>query len=127
MKKLLFTALFALGVISFSFAQTGGQPMTKEQKAAAKIKKEQDLADSFKEAGFTKAEENKVRAILDDANEKSKELKTDDTLSEDEKAAKKEEINQEKNAKIKEVIGAEKNKLWNSIRKKQKEAAAVAQ
>lgn len=126
MKKLLFTTLFALGIASFSFAQTGDtKPMTKEEKAAAKAKTEKDLADSFKEAGFSKEEQNKVRAILEDASEKGKELKNDTTLSDEEKAAKKEAINQEKNAKIKEVIGADKYKLWKSIQKKQKEAAGA--
>ncbi len=121
MKKLFLVSLFAFAICTVSFAQEPGRPMTKEEKAAAKAKKEQELTEALEGAGLTKDQQKQVRDVLEDAAEKGKEIKNDPKLSEEEKAAKKEAINSAKNDKLKEIMGADKYKIWNQIRKKQKE------
>ncbi|MES2431858.1 MAG: hypothetical protein V4556_13070 [Bacteroidota bacterium] len=119
MKKLITTTLFIGAFAISAFAQSG---LTKEEKAAQKIKKEADLVSALTETGLTADQQNLVRLTLKEAEDKSKEIKTDDALTEDEKAAKKEEVNSAKNDKLKQIMGAEKFKTWSAIRKKQKEA-----
>ena len=120
MKKLIITALF-MGAFAFaSFAQNN-PTLTKEEKAAAKVKKEADLVAAFTELGLTANQQEEVRATLTDAEQKGKDIKNDDALNDTEKAAKKEEVNSAKNEKLKQIMGADKFKLWSAIRKRQKE------
>lgn len=120
MKKLIIACLFMGAFTVVSFAQNN-PPKTKEQKAADKAKKEADLVAAFTELGLTPNQQDEVRATLTDAEQKGKDIKNDDALSDTEKAAKKEEVNSAKNEKLKQIMGADKFKLWSAIRKKQKE------
>lgn len=128
MKKTLLTVLSIVAITTFSQAQEVAAPqpakLTKEQKEAAKAKKEAELAEAFKSAGLTADEEKKAREVLDAIGEKSKAIKIDATLSEDARKAKLDELNKEKNDKLKEVMGETKFKAYQQAKKKQKEAAA---
>jgi DNA-directed RNA polymerase alpha subunit len=96
---------------------------TKEEKQKMKQKQDEDLAAAFKEAGLSDEQINKVKAVMDEANAKSKEVKNDATLSDDERKTKLDAIREDKNAKIKEIMGEEKYKAFNAAKKKQKAAA----
>ena len=124
MKKLIIACLFigAIVIGNTAVAQSG---LTKEEKAAQKAKKEADLTAALTETGLTTAQQNEVRATIKEADEKSKEIKNDDALTDAEKAAKKEEVTSAKNDKLKQIMGADKFKTWNAVRKKQKEANAA--
>ena len=130
MKHLLTT------IIAVGFAFTGVQAQekeavkapqektaSKEDKAAAKAKKESDLLEAFKTAGITDEEQQKVRAIMDESSAFGKALKADATLSEEEKTAKSKEYGKAKDARLKELLGAEKYKAFKDVQKAQKEAA----
>jgi len=112
-----------IGAIAVGAVAQNGANLTKEEKAAQKVKKEADLTAALNETGLTNAQQNEVRETIKEADEKSKEIKNDDDLTDDEKAAKKEEVTNAKNDKLKQIMGADKFKVWNAIRKKQKEAA----
>lgn len=96
---------------------------SKEDKAAAKAKKENDLLEAFKTAGVTEAEQLKVRAIMDENSAFGKTLKADASLSEEDKKAKNKEYYNVSNGKLKEILGADKYKAFKDIQKAQKEAA----
>jgi hypothetical protein len=130
MKHLLTT------IIAFGFAFTGVQAqekeavkapqektVSKEDKAAAKAKKESDLLDAFKTAGVTEDEQQKVRAIMEESSAFGKALKADASLSEEEKTAKSKEYGKAKDARLKELLGLEKYKAFKDVQKAQKEAA----
>ena len=125
MKKLIIISLFMGAFAISSIAQTGSTsaPLTKEEKAAKKAKKEADLTAALTETGLTTDQQTLVRSTLTGAEEKNKEIKNDDALTDAEKAAKKEEVDSAKNDKLKQIMGADKFKVWNAVRKKQKEAA----
>ena len=129
--KHLFTTIIAVG-----FAITGVQAqekeavkapqektMSKEDKAAAKAKKESDLFEAFKTAGVTDEEQQKVRAIMEESSAFGKTLKADTSLSEEEKTLKSKEYGKAKDARLKEILGAEKYKAFKDVQKAQKEAA----
>lgn len=124
MKKLIIASLF-IGAIVISNTAVAQSGLTKEEKAAQKAKKEADLTAALTETGLTADQQTLVRATLKEAEEKGKEIKNDDALTDDEKAAKKEEVNSAKNDKLKQIMGADKFKIWNAIRKKQKEATTA--
>ncbi|MGG9972405.1 hypothetical protein ACQ33O_11475 [Ferruginibacter sp. SUN002] len=124
MKKLIFTSLLVGALAVTSFAQNG-TPLTKEEKAAQKAKKEADLTSALIETGLTADQQTAVRETLEEAEEKNKEIKKNDALTDAEKTAKKDEVNSAKNDKLKQIMGAEKFKVWSAIRKKQKEATAA--
>ena len=130
MKHLLTT------IIAVGFAFTGVQAQekeavkapqektaSKEDKAAAKAKKESDLLEAFKTAGITDEEQQKVRAIMDESSAFGKALKADASLSEEEKTAKSKEYGKAKDARLKELLGAEKYKAFKDVQKAQREAA----
>lgn len=129
MKHLLTT------IIAIGFAFTGVQAqekevvkapqektMSKEDKAAAKAKKESDLLEAFKTAGVTDEEQQKVRAIMEESSAFGKALKADSSLSEEEKTVKSKEYGKAKDARLKELLGAEKYKAFKDVQKTQKEA-----
>ncbi len=129
--KYLLTTIIAIG-----FAFTGVQAqekeavkapqektMSKEDKAAAKAKKESDLLEAFKTAGVTDEEQQKVRSIMDESSAFGKALKADASLSDEEKTAKSKEYGKAKDARLKELLGAEKYKAFKDVQKAQKEAA----
>jgi methionine-rich copper-binding protein CopC len=119
MKKLfLICSLFLFGAAVY--AQDAPQKeVSKEKKNEMKKLKEANLTTSFTEAGLSAEQIEQARTAIELAGKKSKELKDDKTLTDDQKELKKKEINEEKNTKLKEVLG-DKYKTWNEIRKKQK-------
>lgn len=132
MKHLLTT------IVAIGFAFTGAQAqiqdqvmlkapqektMSKEDKAAAKAKKEADLLEAFKTAGVTEAEQQKVRVIMDENAAFGKTLKADESLSDEDRKAKNKEYYNVSNGKLKEILGADKYKAFKDVQKAQKEAA----
>jgi len=127
--KYLLTTIMAIG-----FAFTGVQAqeankapqektLSKEEKAAAKAKKEADLKEAFKTAGLSEDEQQKYRAIMEESSAFGKALKADATLSDEEKAAKSKEYGKAKDGRLKELLGSEKYKALKEVQKAQKEAA----
>lgn len=96
---------------------------SKDDKAAAKAKKESDLLDAFKTAGVTDTDQQKVRVIMDENAAFVKTLKADTSLSDEDRKAKNKEYYNVSNGKLKEIIGAEKYKAFKDAQKAQKEAA----
>jgi hypothetical protein len=129
--KYLFTTLFAV-CLSFTAAVAQEKVankapqekmMSKEDKAAAKAKKEADLLEAFKTAGLTADEQQKTRAILDETAALNKTMKADTSLSDDQKMEKGKENNKSRDAKLKDLLG-DKYKALKDAQKAQKEAAA---
>ena len=127
--KYLLTTIMAIG---FAFTgvqaqETNNSPqektLSKEEKAAAKAKKEADLMEAFKTAGLTDDEQQKYRAIMEESSAFGKALKADATLSDEEKAAKSKEYGKAKDARLKELLGLEKYRAFKEVQKAQKEAA----
>jgi len=127
--KYLLTTIMAIG-----FAFTGVQAQeaskapqektqSKEEKAAAKAKKEADLMEAFKTAGLTDDEQQKVRAIMEENSAFGKTLKADTSLSDEDRKAKNKEYYNVSNGKLKELLGADKYKAFKDVQKAQKEAA----
>ncbi|MSP84594.1 MAG: hypothetical protein EXR18_02030 [Flavobacteriaceae bacterium] len=130
MKHLLTT------IIAIGFAFTGVQAQekeavkapqekttSKEDKAAAKAKKETDLLEAFKTAGVTDEDQQKVRVIMDENAAFGKTLKADVSLSDEDRKAKNKEFYNVSNGKLKELLGAEKYKTFKDVQKAQKEVA----
>lgn len=130
MKKLLLAAFITVGAFTTANAQndakfgTAAKTTTKEEKEAAKAKKEADLAEAFTKAGLTADEQAKSRTILTESNEQTKPVKADASLSEDAKKEKLEAIYKERNDKLKAAMGDAKYKVFKATQKAQKEAAA---
>ncbi len=130
MKKIFFLLLTTviLGTVS---AQTTASTdtkletkmMTKAEKQAAKEKKESDLVAAFKTAGMSTEEQAMIRASIDVANEKTKPIKADASLSPEDKVTKVAAIAQDRNEEMKTILGKEKYKAFKDAQKAQKEAA----
>ena len=128
MKQLL-TTLFAI-CLSLTAAQaqekTDKAPqektMSKEEKAAAKAKKEADLQEVFKTAGLTADEIQKFRTIVEESSALNKTVKADTSLSEEQKTVKTKENTKARDAKLKELLGEAKYKALKDEQKAQKEA-----
>jgi len=124
MKKLLFACtLFFFGAIAAQAQdkEAAKPALSKEKKAELKKLKEEHLNASFTDVGVKDEQATLAKAAIEDANKKSKELKEDKVLTEEEKKVKKDAINDEKNEKLKVILG-EKYKQWQAIRKTQKAA-----
>ncbi|MBC7845107.1 MAG: hypothetical protein H7Y10_01285 [Flavobacterium sp.] len=128
--KHLLTTLFAV-CLSFTAAvaqdkTTDKAPqektMSKEDKAAAKAKKEADLQEAFKTAGVTADEQGKFKVIVDESSALNKTIKADSSLTADEKMTKAKENTKARDAKLKELLGEAKYKALKDIQKAQKEA-----
>jgi hypothetical protein len=102
-------------------------PQTKEEKQKMKEKQEADLAAAFKEIGLSEDQVKQVKTVMDEAGEKNKAVRADNTLNDDQKKEKMKANNDEKNEKIKAIMGEEKYKQFNAIKKKQKDAAQTTQ
>ncbi len=96
--------------------------MSKEDKAAAKAKKEADLQEAFKTAGLTADEQQKFKVIVDENAALNKTIKADTSFTDNEKAAKSKENNKARDAKIKELLGDAKYKALKGAQKAQKKA-----
>ena len=135
MKKIFICLLVSISVFANAQAQSATattdantaakKTMTKADKEAAKAKKEADLVEAFTKAGLTSAEQDKARAVLAEFNDKTKPVKDDAGLSEDERKAKLDDIYKERNEQLKIVMGDAKYKLFKAAQKAQKEAAAA--
>jgi hypothetical protein len=97
--------------------------MTKEEKIAAKAKKEADLVEAFTKAELSADEQLKCRAVLEASNEQTKPIKADASLSEDAKKAKLDAVYKERNDNLKAIMGDAKFKIFKATQKAQKEAA----
>ncbi|MFY7900737.1 MAG: hypothetical protein ACOVNY_11180 [Chitinophagaceae bacterium] len=100
--------------------------LTKEEKAKLKQKQEEETNAAFKEVGLTEEQINSIKEANVEAGKKSAEVRKDATLSDDAKKEKIKEINDQKTDKIKTIMGIDKYRQFLAIRKKQKEAAALA-
>ena len=127
--KHLLTTLFAV-CLSFTAAvaqekvadkTSQEKMMSKEDKAAAKAKKEADLQEAFNKAGLTADEQQKTRTILEETSALNKTVKTDSSLSDDEKMEKSKENTKARDAKLKDLLG-DKYKVLKEVQKAQKEA-----
>ena len=116
---ILFSFFLFAAVANVNAQDVAKVELSKEKKAELKKMKEEHLTASFTEAGLSEDQIKQAREALDAANDKSKELKANNSIGEAEKEVMKKAINDEKNAKLKEIMG-EKYKPWNEIRKKQK-------
>ena len=97
--------------------------LSKEEKAAAKAKKEADLMEAFETVGLSDDEQQKYRAIMEESSVFGKALKADSKLSDEEKASKSKEYGKAKDGRLKELLGADKYKALKEVQKAQKEAA----
>ena len=122
----LFGTVQAQTAKATSDAATDKKVMSKEEKEAAKAKKEADLAEAFTKAGLSSADQVKARAVLDESNEKAKPVKADASLGDDAKKEKLGEIYKERNEQLKVIMGEAKYKIFKATQKAQKEAAAGA-
>jgi hypothetical protein len=102
-------------------------PQTKEEKQKMKEKQDADLAAAFKEIGLTEDQVKQVKTVMDEASEKNKAVRGDNSLNDDQKKEKMKANNDEKNEKIKAIMGEEKYRQFNAIKKKQRDAAQAAQ
>lgn len=129
MKKIVLSVVSIACFTAFSFAQTTAAAaplakpeMTKEEKMAMKAKNEKDISEALTGAGLSADQIVAAHEIMLEAGKKNKELKANDKLSEEEKDTAKKAINDDKNSKLKALMGDDKYKVYNGIRKKQKEA-----
>lgn len=123
--KHLFTTLFALCLsLTAANAQENTTEkalqekiMTKEEKQAAREKKEADLIAAFNEAGLTIEEQQFYRKCAAERSENLKQLKADNSLTAEERKAKVKEIIIASNDKLKNQIGDIKFKALKSAQK----------
>nr|WP_315147847.1 hypothetical protein [uncultured Flavobacterium sp.] len=132
--KHLFTTLFVF-CLSFTAAVAQEKPadkapqektMSKEEKQAAKAKKEAELQEAFNTAGFTANEQQLVRTSYADRSAFGKKLKEDSSLSDEDRKAKAKEFSTTEDAKLKEKLGTEKYKAFKDAQKAQRAAAGQA-
>ena len=126
MKKILIVAFLTAGFFNAAEAQTALTPemktMTKAEKDAAKAKKEADLVEAFAKAGLSEDEQAKYRVEVDASNQKTKPIKADASLSDEDKKAKLDAIGKERNYNLKVILGEAKYKALKAVQKAQKEA-----
>lgn len=120
--KHLLTTLF-LVFLSCTAVVAQEKTMSKEEKEAAKVKKEADLKAAFTAAEFTAADEELVRTSYTNRSANTKKLKADTSLSEDDVKAKSKEFSTAEDAILKEKLGAPKYKTFKDTQKAQREAA----
>jgi hypothetical protein len=120
--KHLLTTLFVV-FLSFNALSAQEKTLTKEEKAAAKVKKEADLQEAFKIAGFTSNEEELVRTSYAKRSTNYKVLKADTSFSEEDVKVKAKEFSASEDDMLKEKIGIAKYKVFKATQKVQKEAA----
>lgn len=119
MKKLILVGSIFL-FSSAVFAQDAPKKeISKEKREEIKKMKEASLNNSFTDAALTPAQIEQARAVIEMAARKTKDIKDNKAIPDDQKELKKKEINEEKNAKLKAIMG-DKFKAWDEIRRKQK-------
>ncbi|MFT4061247.1 MAG: hypothetical protein QM642_02705 [Edaphocola sp.] len=92
--------------------------LSAEDKAAAKEAKLQKEKEEYAKAGFTDAEVESVKAILKEADGKTRAVKRDKDIAEDEKKEKLKAISAEKKEKLIGAVGATKYEAWSALRRK---------
>jgi hypothetical protein len=117
--KHLLTTLFVV-FLSCTSVVAQEKTMSKEEKAAAKAKKEANLVEAFNQAGFSPEEQQLYRTSGLDRSNYGKKLKDDMALTDDERKTKAREFSVEEDTKLKEKIGAKKFKDFKEIQKTQK-------
>jgi hypothetical protein len=137
LKTFLLATILTAAVSNITHAQTAAiatepastitepavKTMTKEEKSAAKAKKEADLVEAFTKADLSTDEQLKCRAVLEASNEQTKPIKADASLSDDAKKAKLDAVYKERNESLKAIMGDAKFKIFKAMQKAQKEAA----
>jgi hypothetical protein len=117
---LTFTAAVAKEKITIKAPQE--KTLSKEDKAAAKAKKEAELQEAFDKAGLSADEQQKTRTIFDEASALNKSVKADSSLTDDQKMEKSKDNVKARDAKLKVLLGDSKYKTFKDIQKAQKEA-----
>jgi hypothetical protein len=112
MKKIISTLVFTAVISTFTFAQ--------EVPAAVKSAAKEESPEQ------TKEEVDKAYALIASFNQKANELKKNELVSAEEKEAAKKTISKEKTEALKKLMGEDRYKLYNEVRKKQKEVAKEA-
>lgn len=101
--------------------------LSKEEQEAARAKRDSDLQEAFKTAGFTDDEQKLYRKSNSKIYKYTQELKTDNSLSEEEVKAKVKEFRADEEAVLKENLGAAKFKAFKDAQKAQREAMKAGQ
>lgn len=96
--------------------------MSKEDKAAAKAKKEADQLETFKTAGLSTSEQELVKTSYANRSANTKVLKADASLREDDVKAKAKEFSTAEDTMLKEKLGAAKYNAFKDAQKAQREA-----
>lgn len=120
--KHLLTTLFVV-FLSCTAVVAQEKTMSKEEKEAAKVKKEADLKAAFTAAEFTAADEELVRTSYANRSANTKILKADTALTEEDVKAKSKEFSTAEDVVLKEKLGAAKYKIFKDTQKAQREAA----
>lgn len=129
MKKTLLTTLFVTCLTLTAMAQENTaekKTVSKEEKEAAKAKKEADLLEVFKIAEITPEEQVKMREFIVESGEYGKQLRADPDFTEEEKIMKAKVYAKIKNARMKELLGDAKYKIYRDAVNAQKANAKVA-
>jgi len=127
MKKTLLTTIFITCLTLTAVAQEKAAVKTptektasKEDKEAAKAKKEADLQEAFKIAAITPEEQVKMREFIVESGEYGKQLRADPDFTDEEKILKAKVYSKIKNARMKELLGEAKYKAYREAVNSQK-------
>ncbi|SHG51379.1 hypothetical protein SAMN05443549_104290 [Flavobacterium fluvii] len=127
MKKTLLTTFFAVCLTLTTMAQEKEavktppeKTVSKEDKEAAKAKKEADLLEVFKIAAITPEEQAKMREFIVESGEYGKQLRADPDFTDEEKILKAKVYSKIKNARMKELLGDAKYKIYRDAVNAQK-------
>lgn len=117
--KHLLTTLF-VAFLSFTAVTAQEKTQSKEEKAEAKAKKDADLQEAFRIAGFTEAEGELVKTSYAARSANTKKLKADSSLSEEDVKAKSKEFSTSEDDMLKEKVGMLKYKAFKAAQKAQR-------
>lgn len=130
MKKTFLTTFFATCLSLTAMAQEKAavttpseKAVSKEDKEAAKAKKEADLLEVFKIAEITPEEQLKMREFIVESGEYGKQLRADPDFTDEEKILKAKVYSKIKNARMKELLGDAKYKIYREAVNAQKNSA----
>ncbi len=128
MKKTLLTTIFVTCLTLTAMAKENAavktrpekKTVSKEDKEAAKAKKEADLLEVFKIAEITPEEQVKMREFIVESGEYGKQLRADPDFTDEEKILKAKVYSKIKNARMKELLGDAKYKVYRDAVNAQK-------
>ena len=127
MKKTFLTTIFAVCLTLTAMAQEKEavktppeKTVSKEDKEAAKAKKEADLLEVFKIAAITPEEQARMREFIVESGEYGKQLRADPDFTDEEKIMKAKVYAKIKNARMKELLGDAKYKVYRDAVNAQK-------